>query len=61
MRPVEWSVGMDPDLAVETWSTGALIAAVIEALLEDPERLQLALKALGASTTAGSGGGSLTA
>lgn len=51
---VEWSVGMDPDLIVEVWSTGALVAAVIEALLEDPERLQMALKALGASKTVGS-------
>lgn len=45
---------MDPDLIVEVWSTGALVAAVIEALLEDPERLQMALKALGASKTVGS-------
>lgn len=49
---VEWSVGKDPDLIVEVWSTAALIGAVLEALLEEPEKLQLALKALGASKAA---------
>jgi len=44
---VEWSVGKDPDLMVEVWSTAALTEAVIEALLEDPQKLQLALEALG--------------
>ena len=47
----EWSFGKDRDLVVEVWSTAALIAAVIEALLEDPEKLRLALKALGAPRT----------
>ena len=32
---------------VEVWSTAALTEAVIEALLEDPQKLQLALEALG--------------
>jgi len=36
---VEWSVEMDPDLAITAWSTAALLAAVIEALLEEPEKL----------------------
>ena len=53
MHPVvEWSVGKDPELAIEIWSTAALTAAVVEALLEDPERLQLALRTLGASRPA---------
>ncbi len=48
MNPaVEWSVGKDPDLMVEVWSTAALTEAVIEALLEDPQKLQAALEALG--------------
>ena len=50
MPPVEWSVGKDPELIVDIWSTGALVAAVIEALMEDPEQLQRALNALRAST-----------
>ena len=50
MNPaVEWSVGKGSDLIIEVWSTAALLAAVIEALLEDPQKLQLALQALGAS------------
>jgi len=32
---------------VEVWSTAALTEAVIEALLEDPQKLQAALEALG--------------
>jgi len=50
MPAVEWSVGKDPELIVDIWSTGALVAAVIEALMEDPEQLQRALNALRAST-----------
>ena len=49
---VEWSFGKDPDVMVEVWSTAALLAAVIEALLEDPEKLQLALKAFGGTKAA---------
>ena len=49
MPAVEWSVGKDADLIVDIWSTGALVAAVIEALMEDPEQLQRALNALRAS------------
>ena len=53
MNPaVEWSLGKDPDLIVEIWSTAALTAAVIEALLEDPEKLRFALKAFGSSEPA---------
>jgi len=44
-----WSLGKDGDLMVEIWSTGALVAAVIEALLEEPANLRLALAALRAS------------
>jgi len=50
-RTVEWSVGTDPDLLVEIWSTAALMEAVIGALLDEPEKLQLALRALGASNS----------
>lgn len=45
----EWSFGKDGELMIEIWSTGALIAAVIEALLEEPVNLRLALAALGGS------------
>jgi hypothetical protein len=45
----EWSLGKDSDLMVEIWSTGALVAAVIGALLEEPANLRLALAALRAS------------
>jgi hypothetical protein len=51
-QAVEWSVGKDPDLIAEVWSTAALIGAVLEALLGEPEKLQLALKALGAAKAA---------
>jgi len=44
---VEWSLHRDPDLMIEIWSTAALLAAVMEALLEDPENLRFALEALG--------------
>jgi len=50
---VEWSVGKDSDLITEIWSTAALLAAVIEALLKDPGNLQVALHALGASEDEG--------
>ena len=43
---VGWSLGKAPDLIIEVWSTTALVEAVIAALLEDPEKLDLALKAL---------------
>ena len=49
---VEWSFGKDPDLLVEIWSTAALMEATIEALLGDPEKLQLGLQALGITTPA---------
>ncbi|HYS73363.1 MAG TPA: hypothetical protein VEO96_05215 [Thermoplasmata archaeon] len=49
--PVEWSVGMDPDLAIDAWSTAALLAAVLEALLEEPEKLAVALRVLAGATT----------
>ncbi len=44
---VEWSLHRDPDLMVEIWSAAALLAAVMEALLEDPQNLRIALEALG--------------
>lgn len=47
----EWSFGKPPDLMVEVWSTAALTAAVIQALLGDPEKLQMALRAIGASSS----------
>ena len=43
---VEWSFGKDSDLIVEVWSTAAAIAAVIEALLADPEKMALALRTI---------------
>ena len=46
---VGWSLGKAPDLIIEVWSTTALIEAVITALLEEPEKLALALEALRAS------------
>ncbi len=48
---VEWSVGMDPNLAIDAWSTAALLAAVLEALLEEPEKLAVALRVLAGATT----------
>lgn len=48
---VEWSFGKDPDVMIDVWSTAALIAGVIAALLEEPERLRLALRTLGTSGT----------
>ena len=49
---VGWSLGKAPDLIIEIWSTTALIEAVIAALLEEPEKLELALKALGRARSA---------
>ena len=43
---VEWSLGKTPDLVVDIWSTAALLEAVIAALLDEPEKLKLALEAL---------------
>jgi len=48
---VEWSVGMDPNLAIDAWSTAAPLAAVLEALLEEPEKLAVALRVLAGATT----------
>jgi hypothetical protein len=49
---IEWSIGKGPDLMVEVWSTAALLEAVLEALLEEPEKLRMALRTLGGSATA---------
>lgn len=49
---VEWSFGKDPGVMVDVWATAAVLASVIEALLGDPEKLQLALKALGGTKAA---------
>lgn len=49
---VDWSFGKDAEVMIEVWSTAALLGAVIAALLEEPEKLHLALRALGASGTA---------
>ena len=43
---VEWSLNRDPDLLIEIWSTEALIEAVLEALLEDPEAMKRAMAIL---------------
>lgn len=43
---VEWSLGKDPELTVEVWSTEALVEAVLEALLEEPDNLAKALRLL---------------
>ncbi len=43
---VEWSLNRDPDLLIEIWSTEALIEAVLEALLEDPEAMKRAVALL---------------
>lgn len=45
-REVEWSLHKDPDLIIEIWSTAAVLEAVIAALLDDPQKLKLALGAL---------------
>jgi len=49
---IEWSLGKDIDLIVEIWSTSALVAAVIEALLAEPANLLLALRTLNAPSAA---------
>ena len=43
---VEWSLNRDPDLLIEIWSTEALVEAVLEALLEDPEGMKRAMAVL---------------
>ena len=43
---VEWSLNRDPDLLIEIWSTEALIEAVLQALLEDPEGMKRAVALL---------------
>lgn len=45
-RKVEWSFGKDHDLIIDVWSTAALIEAVINALLAEPDKLVLALDVL---------------
>ena len=49
---VEWSFGKDPDVMTEVWSTAALMEAIIAALLEEPENLRRALRALEGSKPA---------
>ena len=34
---VEWGPGQDLEMMVEVWNTAALLEAVLEALLEDPQ------------------------
>ena len=48
VRPpsVEWSLGKDPELIVEVWSTEALVEAVLEGLLEEPDNLAKAVRLL---------------
>ena len=43
---VEWSLGKDPELMMEVWSTEALVEAVLAALLEEPDNLAKALRML---------------
>ena len=43
---VEWSLNRDPDLLIDIWSTEAVIEAVLEALLEDPEAMKRAMAVL---------------
>ncbi len=51
---VEWSLHRDPDLIIEIWSTEALIEAVLEALLEEPEAMKRALAVLSGRKATGS-------
>ena len=44
---MEWSVHQSPELAIDVWNTGALLEAVLEALLEDPEGFAKAQAILG--------------
>ncbi len=39
----EWGPGQDPELMVEVWNTAALLEAVLEALLEDPQAMTKAM------------------
>jgi hypothetical protein len=50
---VGWSLGRDPDLIIEVWSTASLLEAVIGALLEEPANLARALEALRGSARSG--------
>ena len=43
---VEWSLGKSPELIAEVWATGALVEAVLGALLAEPEALAKAMRAL---------------
>jgi hypothetical protein len=40
---VEWSLGNDPEVSVEVFSTESLIEAVLQALLEDPAAMAKAM------------------
>ena len=40
---VEWSLGRDPEVMVEVFSTESVIEAVLQALLEDPETMAKAM------------------
>jgi hypothetical protein len=50
---VEWSLNRDPDLLIAIWSTEALVEAVLEALLEDPEAMKRAVAVLTGRTAGG--------
>jgi len=43
---VEWTLGKGPELMIEVWSTEALVAAVLAALLAEPDNLAKALRIL---------------
>ncbi len=53
MPKVEWSLNRDPDLLIEIWSTEALIEAVLEALLADPDGMKRAMATLSAARANG--------
>ena len=40
---VEWGPGQDLEMMVEVWNTAALLEAVLEALLEDPQAMTKAM------------------
>ena len=40
---VEWSLGRDPEVMVEVFSTESLIEAVLQALLEGPQAMAKAM------------------
>ncbi len=44
---VEWSIHQSPELAIEVWNTAALLEAVLEALMADPEGFAKAQAILG--------------